>query len=589
MSGKLNVHVSEITFSGGQSVSFNKDEKVIIVGPNNSGKSQTLREIIEISSYEHTNSGHVVSKLRLNKSGTVDDLIQKLKSYGHFSNDHYSYGAMSIHHSSLLSWETDEKVVGTWAVFIKNVTAHDRLNICEQQTHVKRGDSQTRPQHLLYDNSKLMSHISSLFKRAFNKDIMFNYRGGYFLPIHVGTLDHKNLPADRVSDEYVNLVTQLPLLDKQGDGVKSYAGILFECIVNKTDILMIDEPEAFLHPPQMRLLGETLSSEVSGQLFVATHSSDILRGFLEGTKGNIKILRIQRKDDENIVHEIDREAVELLWSKPNLRYSNALDSLFHEQVIVCEDDSDCRLFNFTADYLINKEGKTYPDTCYIPSGGKHAIPGIVKALHPSGIPVKAIFDFDLISEKNTLSKTLDAFGCEPSNKTEIMDLWRKIDSEVTQQIKPIEPEEFKIKLLEFINSTDARELSKSKVEEQFKNKKPWNTVKTHGINGLPKGKVRSTFDELNSKLKSLGIFLIPVGEVENFSPETGLHGPAFVEEFLSSRDVSDASLVSLRDFVHDVYSAEISSIQIGQTNGDEVAIEMVKDEQNLANNGNLCQ
>lgn len=52
--------------------------------------------------------------------------------------------------------------------------------------------------------------------------------------------------VDRVSNAYVNAVREKPLLDKQGDGMKSYAGILFEAIVADLDITLIDEPEAFL-------------------------------------------------------------------------------------------------------------------------------------------------------------------------------------------------------------------------------------------------------------------------------------------------------------------------------------------------------
>ncbi|WP_227729443.1 ATP-dependent nuclease [Yersinia proxima] len=581
MTIKPKVHVSAITFSDGQTISFNENEKIIIVGSNNSGKSQTLREMIDISSSDGTNSGQVIKRLDLHKTGTKEDLIQMLKNGGRFQNDNYYYGAQSIHHTWLYSWDNGGKLTNISPIFMKNITANDRLSICNQQNSIRSDEPKTRPQHILYENSQLMSHISSLFKRAFNKDIIFNYRGGSVLPIHVGNLPQENLPADRVSDEYVELVTQNPLLDKQGDGVKSYAGILFECIVQKIDIIMIDEPEAFLHPPQMRLLGETLSSEVSGQLFVATHSSDILRGFLEGTKGNIKILRIQREDDKNVVHEIDKKSVELLWSKPVLRYSNALDSLFHEQVIICEDDSDCRLFNFIADHLKNNGAHVYPDTCYVPTGGKHAIPGIVEALRPSGVPVKAIFDFDLISERNTLSKTLDSFGCNSSLKNEILELWKRINAEVTHNFKPITPDVFKQNLLDFIESTTPEKLSKSIVEEQFKNKKPWSNVKANGFNGLPRGTIRDVYKELNEKLKSLGIFLIPVGEIENFSAETGLHGPAFVEAFLSSRDVSEADLAPLREFVHDVYTKKIDSISSHSAmsdsthnNGDKVAVEM---------------
>lgn len=552
---KPKIHISGITFSDGQIITFNETDKIIIVGPNNSGKSQMLRDIIELASNPATEC-QVIHNLEVNKTGTIDDLKELLRSEGNYKNNEYTYGHQTYYDSWLNTWTQPNSLSNTAPIFMKNVTANDRLGICRQQNNISSTDPKTCPQHYLYQSSNLMSHVSALFKTAFNKDIIINYRGGNVIPIHVGHLP-KDAPIDRVSDEYVSLVTKLPLLDKQGDGVKSYAGILFECVVQKLDVIMIDEPEAFLHPPQMRRLGETLSSEVEGQLFVATHSSDILKGFLEKTKGNIRILRIQREDNVNFVHEIDKKSVEQLWSKPILRYSNALDSLFHEQVIICEDGSDCRLFNFVADYLTTNCDKRYPDTCYVPTGGKHAIPGIAEALRASGVFVKAIFDFDLISELNTLTKTLDAFGCEGEEKNNLLSLWRKINSEVTQTVKPISNEDFKTNLLDFISKTQADKLSKGKVEEMFKQKKPWSAVKANGINGLPKGNIRKTFKEFNDLLKNLGIFLIPVGEIENFSAETGLHGPAFVEKFLDERNVSDSELESLREFVDEVYGTKI--------------------------------
>ncbi|HEY2452290.1 MAG TPA: AAA family ATPase [Scandinavium sp.] len=584
MTQTAKVYISDIEFSSGQKISFEEDEKVIIVGPNNSGKSQTLREIIEISSTNSIDSGKVIKELTIKKNGSKQDLENMLLRDGSFINGNYIYGGIAIHTSWLYSWDSGNKLTNLCPIFIKNVTANERLGICHQQNSIPPDEPKTRPQHYLYENSALMSHISMLFKKAFNKDIMFNYRGGSVLPIHVGKVPNIDGVIDRVSDEYVRLVRQNPLLDMQGDGVKSYAGILFECVVQKLDVTMIDEPEAFLHPPQMRMLGDTLSSEVEKQLFVATHSSDILRGFLEGTKGNIKILRIQREDDKNIIHIIDKKSIEQLWSKPVLRYSNALDSLFHEQVIICEDDSDCRLFNYVADYLEKNDGNIFPDTCYIPTGGKHAVAGIVEALRPSGVPVKAIFDFDLISERSTLTRTLNAFDPDGKQMDEIIKLWERINSEVTQKFKSQTPDEFKKSLLEFIINTPPDKISKSKVEELFKQKKPWHEVKNNGFSGLPKGDIRVTYKELDEKLKLLGIFLIPVGEIENFSAETGLHGPAFVEKFLTSRDVGDSELAPLRDFVNCVYTTKVNTVEptdmsiMMQSDGDKVAMEM-------ANNG----
>ncbi len=470
--------------------------------------------------------------------------------------NYYYHGQTKLHSSWVGQWEYKNRLDELTGIFLKNITAKERLNICEQQNSIAPGEQKTKPQHLLYDNSDLMNEVSELFKKAFNKSLSFDYRGGSKLPIHV--IDNCVLDdiKDRVSNDYINKLREFPLLNQQGDGVKSYAGILFETIAFKYNISLIDEPEAFLHPPQMRKLGQTLAENVKGQLIIATHSSDIMRGFLEGTKGNLRIIRIQRDNVANKIHEVNQEAIKELWSKPNLKYSNALDSIFHEQVIICEDDSDCRVINFVADYISENESVILPDTSFVPSGGKHAIAGIAKILRLSGVPVKAIYDFDLISERNTLATALDAFGAD--KKEEILSLWTQINSEVTQKNKSLSNEEIKKLLIETISTCDADLISKTKIEDIFKQKKPWNEVKLHGINGLPKGNIRNTFKIFNKCLKEIGIYLIPVGEIENFSPETGSHGPKFVTSFLSTRNLADSELTPLRDFVKDVYTSKIT-------------------------------
>jgi hypothetical protein len=81
-----------------------------------------------------------------------------------------------------------------------------------------------------------------------------------------------------------------------------------------------------------------------------------------------------------------------LWEKPELRYSNALEGIFHEQTIICEDDSDCRLINSVADYLSTSVDQQWQDTAYVPTGGKHGIPKVAGVLRKIGVPVKAVFD-----------------------------------------------------------------------------------------------------------------------------------------------------------------------------------------------------
>lgn len=294
---------------------------------------------------------------------------------------------------------------------------------------------------------------------------------------------------------------QNPLLDIQGDGMKSFAGILFEAVVTKRDVTLIDEPEAFLHPPQMRRLGETLAQEVSGQLIVATHSSDIMRGFLEGTKGAVRILRIRREGDINKVTEASIKAIKSLWAQPELRYSNALEGIFHEQTIICEDDSDCRLLNSVSDHLETSNSERWKDTAYVPTGGKHGIPKIAAVLRGIGVPIKAVFDLDFLSERALVKSTVEAFG---GSWGEIEPQWKKVDAAVRNGQKPKTNEEIKSSIKDLLDSAGEEKLPKSDVVELMKQNRPWANVKKHGSAGIPNGDAQTSYKSLENNLKIWG-------------------------------------------------------------------------------------
>jgi len=458
------------------------------------------------------------------------------------------------------SWQIPETHIQFWdhpylqhtmsAGFIKNIAAHDRLAICTQQQSVSPKEQKTKPQHVLYDDDVLMTKISKLFRQAFGVDLMFDFRGGKTLPIHVGNNADLAKFVDRQSDAYKVAVRRFPLLDEQGDGMKSFAGILFEAIVAELDLTLIDEPEAFLHPPQMRRLGETLAKEVRGQLIVATHSSDILRGFLEGTRGNVRILRIRRNGDKNTVEEAAPEIIRELWEKPELRYSNALEGIFHEQSILCEDDSDCRLINSIADHLATISGDQWADTSYVPTGGKHGIPKIAGVLRKIGVPVKAVFDLDFLSEKSLVQSAVEAFG---GSWGDIETLWSRLDAAVRNGNKPKTAVEIKAEIVRLLQDAKNDDLPSGDVKEALKQSAPWSAVKRYGTQGIPKGDAQKTFGELRDHLEAIGIFLVPVGEIENFCPEVGMHGPKFVTKLLSTIPLDDDRLSDLRKFVERVF------------------------------------
>lgn len=553
MSTKPSASISELVFSGGDKFLIEKNEKVILVGPNNSGKSESLRELVRICSDGKTDKNLVIKGLKITKEGTAEELKEFLEENADYVSESYRYMNWQVHESHVKRWSRDFLQANLVGGFVKNIDANNRLNICNRQNSIASGEQKSMPQHVLYDDEVLMKKISNLFRKAFGKDLMFDFRGGSQLPIHVGNLSDLENLVDRVGDEYVQSVRKYPLLDKQGDGMKSYAGILFEAIVSDLDITLIDEPEAFLHPPQMRRLGETLSSEVAGQLVVSTHSSDILRGFLEGTRGNIRILRISRDGDRNLVSEATPDVIKELWEKPDLRYSNALEGVFHEQTIICEDDSDCRLINSIADHLASEAEEQWQDTAYIPTGGKHGTPKIASVLREIGVPVKAVFDIDFLSERSLVKNSVDAFGGEWS---EIEPLWIRVDSAVRGGIKPKSIAEIKTNISSILEKSNDEELPKGDIIETMKQAKPWNEVKRFGVLAIPNGEAQRDYNALKESLEAIGIYLIPVGEVENFCPEMGCHGPKFVTKLLSTVPLDDQRLRELRIFVEHVHRSE---------------------------------
>ena len=96
-------------------------------------------------------------------------------------------------------------------------------------------------------------------------------------------------------------------------------------------------------------------------------------------------------------------------------------------------------------------------------------------------------------------------------------------------------------------------LPKGIIIEAMKQDKPWKIVKQFGKAGIPPGEAQQYYNELSKQLEEIGIYLIPVGEIENFCREVGLHGPKFVTKLLSEKSLEDSSLEQLRAFVEEVH------------------------------------
>ena len=76
-------YISKLFFNNGQSVDINKDDIVIFVGPNNAGKSQSLKDIYELC--ESKKPATVISDVQIVK---YNDNVEALLETIAVINDH---------------------------------------------------------------------------------------------------------------------------------------------------------------------------------------------------------------------------------------------------------------------------------------------------------------------------------------------------------------------------------------------------------------------------------------------------------------------------------------------------------------------
>src|SRR5690625_5482020 len=140
----------------------------------------------------------------------------------------------------------------------------------------------------------------------------------------------------RIADEFEEIpqdprkafpiISQYQILDDQGDGYKSFAGVILSLLLSKNRVVLLDEPEAFLHPAQARQLGYWIaehSTEIDGQIIVATHNSNFLSGILASSQ-EVDIYRLNRDGDNtefNLMPAEDRKSTRLNSSHVAISYA----------------------------------------------------------------------------------------------------------------------------------------------------------------------------------------------------------------------------------------------------------------------------
>jgi energy-coupling factor transporter ATP-binding protein EcfA2 len=554
--------ISSATFSDGTTLQFTKDQKVVLVGPNNAGKSAALRAIRE--KLENSKNGSpVIKQIAIGRQGDSSSIRKWLAPYKYTDGPHQWYRLYQhrMHVTSLENATANAKtalgeLAGFFCQFL-NTDAKLEASKPPETIAIAR-ESPAHPIHNLLRDEDLEQKISVLFKRAFGVELIVHRNAGTRVPLHCGARPPVNTPIeDRASPSYVRKLEELPTLYEQGDGMRSYAGVLLYAFTAPQSIVLIDEPEAFLHPPQAKLLGRSLLSDQTSekQIFIATHSGDVLRGILDANSQTTRIVRIRRQGNVNVVAELNATQIAEVWKDPLLRYSNILDGIFHEQVAVCEGDSDCRFYGAIFEEVVALRGDGFrrPDIMFTHAGGKQRLPMLVRALRQLAVPVRAITDLDILSDVQPLKNLLEAAGGDWS--TFEAD-WKLVKIAVDSKKSELSAADARRGINEILDKIEGQAVSlavNSKIKDVLRRTSPWSLLKQGGSTFIPSGDPTQAYARLRSGLRSLGIFMVDVGELEGYCRSVGCDGPAWVNTVLEKDLSKDPELNEARQFVTEVF------------------------------------
>lgn len=551
-----------ITFSDGTGLKLDEDDIVVFVGPNNAGKSAALRELERWVA--RSAAGFVIKDATMRKVGTASDLRAYLEANaqksGKSSNLQYGGIGYNINHAHLEYFDREKDRHPVAPFFTKRLATEGRIQDSNAAPALALFHSPpTHPIHILLMDPDLSKNISEKFQHAFGKDLTPFRAGGSSFPLYVGQKPVVPDGKDELSREFVEaLQSSNVTLEMQGDGMRSFAAVLLHVLAAQThSIQFLDEPEAFLHPPQARLLGRYIAENRPGnsQLFISTHSTDVLDGLIEGGSDKVRIVRIRREGDVNYIKELSKEKTKSVAKDTLARFSRVFDGIFFEHVVICEADADCMFYQSILN-LPSISGDRRPDVLFVHTAGKHRMAKLVDTLRSLDVPVSVIADLDILNDETTFKNLFQKLG---GNWADVRTHWKSISETVLKQRPPLNAEQVVGLIaaqLEGVSGTkEFPEENERAIKEVFKTVSPWNVIKRSGRNALPAGEPIKHFDTLSEKCNDYRLWIVPVGEIEGFCRSIGSHGPGFVERVLEERNLAiDPELQEAREFVGKIWA-----------------------------------
>jgi ABC-type cobalamin/Fe3+-siderophores transport system ATPase subunit len=391
----------------------------VFVGPNNSGKSKVLREIHRYCTTGQRDAGDVLVESIEFENCTPEEAERRVqrvtlpRRVGEALNpDSVIVGKRGVRNqvdrnrllACIQNANTDARHFCPWYLSFNTLIldGQSRINLVGEQ---QAGDLQQEPQssfQVLFRDNKKRGEVRRIVHDAFGLHAVVD-------PTHLGHFRLRlsgKAPATEqeergIDDAAVGFHGAAMPIGDASDGVKAFAGMMTEIIAGDPHVLLIDEPEAFLHPALAFSLGKEIALASSGsdkRLFVSTHSPNFIMGCIQ-SGAPVNIVRLTYRDGVATARILPSAEILRLMRNPLLRSTGVLSGLFYEFVVVTEADTDRAFYDEINERLLrHAPGKGVPNCLFLRAQNKQTLGTIIQPLRQLGIPAACIADIDVLKD-----------------------------------------------------------------------------------------------------------------------------------------------------------------------------------------------
>ena len=386
------------------------------------------------------------------------------------------------------------------------------MDECAQIDHRSQGPTKTLQS--LYWNKNAKSAFSDEITRVFNRGVWVDATRHQLLVVRISDFNEVPPAEDRLEPE---IMEQYRTISTAGDGLRSYSAICATLLLDQRPLCLIDEPEMCLHPPQAHAMGRLIGGQAAETActVVATHSSHILKGILE-TNPNAHIIRLTRVNSTFQARTLSTEVLNKATSKPRTRSEAILEGLLSDAVVLCEAEGDRLVYESAYRTLESRR----LDIRFTPSEGTGGFADPLELYKALQVPTAVIADIDFLAKPGELKRVLMGLGVADVQVKDFcsraLNLVHKIQSSTT----PIDPikvqntlKKFALSPIDLTKNEDDK--LRGNLQKLINDMYKLHELKLHVIKGIP-SPLRGDANDLLSEFGKVGLFLVPVGELESW-------------------------------------------------------------------------